>query len=52
MINKKKEKNAMSEAARKARNAYQRQWAKNNPDKVKEINRRYWERKATKAAEG
>ncbi len=51
-MDKKKEKNEISEAARKARNAYQRQWAKSNPDKVKEIRRRYWERKATNAAEG
>jgi len=36
----------MSEAAREARNAYKRKWAKENPDKVKAANRRYWERKA------
>ena len=39
----------MSEAAREARNAYKRKWAKENPDKVKAANRRYWERKAQEA---
>lgn len=39
----------MSEAAREARNAYKRKWAKDNPDKVKAANRRYWERKAQEA---
>ncbi len=28
-----------------ARRAYQRQWRKDNPDKVREHNRRYWEKK-------
>lgn len=45
----------MSEAAREARNAYKRKWAKENPDKVKAATRRYWERKAqaaTAAEEG
>ncbi len=46
----------MSEAARIARNAYKRKWAKENPDKVKAANRRYWEKKAqemkTAAEEG
>ena len=39
----------MSEAAREARNAYKREWAKKNPDKVKAATRRYWERKAQEA---
>ena len=39
----------MTEAARLARNAYKRQWAKDHPDKVKEYNRRYWEGKAQEA---
>lgn len=38
----------MNEAARAARNAYKRKWAKENPDKVKAATRRYWERKALK----
>lgn len=41
-----KERNEMTEAARLARNAYKRRWAKEHPDKVKEACRRYWERKA------
>ena len=40
----------MSEAARKARNAYKRKWAAENRDKVKAANRRYWEKKAQEAA--
>lgn len=36
----------MSEEARLKRNAYLREWRKKNKDKVKEINKRYWERKA------
>ncbi len=47
-VNTKKTK-GMSEAAREARNAYKRKWAKENPDKVKAANRRYWERKAQEA---
>jgi len=56
---------AMSEAAKSARyeyqkqwrrnnrekvNAYQRQWKKDNPDKVKQYNDSYWEKKAAEAA--
>ena len=32
--------------AREARNAYQRAWRAKNPDRVREINNRYWEKKA------
>ncbi len=32
-----------------ARRAYQRQWRKDNPDKVREHNRRYWQKKAREA---
>lgn len=39
----------MSKAAREARNAYKRMWAKKNPDKVKAALCRYWERKAQEA---
>ena len=46
MTEEKKNKKEMSEAAKAARNAYKRRWAKENPDKVKAANRRYWERKA------
>lgn len=45
-MNEKSEKNlTMSEAAREARNAYRRKWAKENPEKVKAANCRYWEKK-------
>lgn len=36
----------MSEAARRARNAYKRKWAKEHPDKVKAARIRYWEKQA------
>ena len=39
----------MSEAAREARKAYQREWNRKNKDKVKANQARYWERKAAKA---
>lgn len=42
-------KKPMSEAAREARNAYKRKWAKDNPEKVKAYTRRYWEKKAQEA---
>lgn len=32
-------------AAREARNAYQRAWRAKNPDRVRDINNRYWEKK-------
>lgn len=43
----------MNDEARKARNAWRKEWARKNPDKVKEYNERYWSRKAAemKAAE-
>ena len=50
MTEEKKPKKEMREAAREARNAYRRKWAKENPDKVKAATRRYWERKAQEAA--
>ena len=36
----------MSEEAREKKNAYLREWRKKNKDKIKEINKRYWEKKA------
>jgi len=35
----------MSEAARQAKNEYARQWRKNNPDRVRQNNINYWERR-------
>jgi hypothetical protein len=49
MTEEKKPKKETSEAAREARNAYKRKWAKENPDKVKAATRRYWEKKAQAA---
>jgi hypothetical protein len=37
--------------AKALRAAYYRDWRKKNPDKVREINARYWERRAEKLAE-
>ena len=40
-----------SEAARKARNEYCRQWRKAHPDKVRAYNLQYWEKIAQQQAE-
>ena len=40
----------MSEAARRARRAYHREWAKKNPDKVRANAARHWERVAERMA--
>lgn len=40
------EKQALAELAkREAKRQYQREWRRNNPDKVKAQNDRYWEKK-------
>lgn len=39
----------MTDESRDARNAYRRDWAKNNPDKVRAQQLRYWQRKAAAA---
>ncbi len=41
-------------AAAEARNAYAREWRAKNPEKVRAINQRYWERRAERqsAAKG
>lgn len=39
----------MTDESRAARNAYRRDWAKNNPDKVRAQQLRYWQRKAAAA---
>lgn len=36
----------MNKEAREARRDYKRKWQRDNKDKVKEYQRRYWERKA------
>ena len=39
----------MTEGAKEQRRAYYRKWRKENRNKVKEYNRRYWEHKADSA---
>lgn len=40
----------MTDAAKEARNAYRREWAKKNREKVKATQERYWAKKAEQAA--
>lgn len=40
----------MTDQARAIRNAYRREWAKKNRDKVNAIQARYWEKKAAQQA--
>lgn len=40
----------MNEQAAAARRAYKREWARNNRDKIKAQQERYWARKAAEAA--
>lgn len=42
---------ALAERAREERREYFRQWRAKNKDKVRENNRRYWERRAAKKAQ-
>lgn len=46
----KERRNAMTEQAAAARRAYKRKWAKENPDKVKAQQERYWQKKAEQEA--
>ena len=41
----------LKRAMAEERNAYMREWRKNNPDKVRESNRRYWKRRVEKKLE-
>ena len=41
---------AFDEAAKAARREYYRQYRRNNPQKIKEANARYWQRMAEKMA--
>lgn len=41
----------LEERAREERREYFRQWRAKNPDKVRENNRRYWEKRAAKKAQ-
>ncbi len=40
------------EAAKDARRAYQREWRKKNPDKVRATTMRYWAKKASRKEPG
>ena len=40
----------ISDAAKQERAAYMREYRRKNPEKTKEINRRYWENRAKKKA--
>ena len=42
----------MTEAARAAKAAYKKEWAKRNQDKVRAARERYWERVAERIREG
>jgi len=44
----KKETQLMSQEALELKRDYQRNWRKNNPDKVREHNRNYWEKRVKK----
>lgn len=41
----------MTEKAKMERNRYAREWRARNKDRVKEANRRYWEKKAREASQ-
>ena len=41
----------LSEEARKARNAYYREWRKKNPEKARQAQERYWKKKAKEMQE-
>lgn len=41
----------LEERAREERREYFRQWRAGNPEKVRENNRRYWEKRAAKKAQ-
>jgi hypothetical protein len=51
-IKRKHQNSGLSEQAREARAAYFREWKSKNKDKVREYNRRFWERKAGKNKNG
>lgn len=40
----------MDEMAREAQRQYLREWRKRNPERVREANRRYWQRRAERLA--
>lgn len=40
----------LSEAAKEARRKYKREWNRKNKDKLKEYEKRYWEKRAAETA--
>lgn len=40
----------MTDEAKQARREYRRQWQRNNPDKVRAYNERYWNKRAAAQA--
>lgn len=42
----------LEEAAKEARRQYSREWRARNKDRVREINRRYWAKKAQQMQQG
>lgn len=40
----------MDEKAREAQREYLREWRKRNPERVRESNKRYWQKRAAKLA--
>lgn len=40
----------MTAEAAEARRAYKREWAKKNPEKIREYQRKYWTKKGAEAA--
>lgn len=40
----------MTTQAAEARRSYKREWAKRNPDKIREYQQRYWTKKAEEAS--
>lgn len=40
----------MTPEAREARKAYKREWAKKNPDKIRQYQETFWNKKAREAA--
>lgn len=41
----------LTDAAREAQREYMREWRRKNPERVREKNKRYWERKAAAGKE-
>ena len=44
-------KTEMSEEAKATKREYERRWRQENPDRVREIKRRYWEKRALRQKE-